>query len=1212
MPRILRRPRRAVTAVLLGAAASCASPGTPADPEPPAARPAARASARPQGHRVADFALDAVYTDDRGGVLGERWVHRAHGMPVTVLRIQSVPQVFLAFHTPPVSDRGEPHTGEHLLLGKGTRGKTLAVEESMSLIESTAWTSQTDVCYSWNCAAGKRTFFRSVEQYLEALLLPDYTDEEIRREVCHVGPVRDEAAGTLSLDEKGTIYQEMVSSYEKRWIVWERLAKRLWGEDHPLALSSGGEPSAVRTCTPEHVREFHAAHYHLGPGTHMIVSLPDSIPGDEFLATLSSQMAAVEARPELRGRPKPSHPIPPARTVPRGAPLVVPFPNANEDDGGLALIAWRPVPLGTQADRVRGELFLATLGSGDSATLYKRLMDRETREVAVDAAEMSASLDASKVDLLPGVWFDGFPPRNATPERLAEIVAVIRAEIARVAALPEGAPDLVEFDRKALVRLAEREKSLRRQIDSPPLFGHRGAGGFWLDHLRLLDQGGGFERSVALAPVFAELRAELERGSNPWKKVVADLGLAEEPYVGVSVPSRAELERRSTEKAKRIEGYVADVVRAAGPDATGDEQAALARFAADYDAKTAALAAAEKDLPKPRLVDDVPLTPDPSIRLEEVAAGGVRGHRAVFDSMTFAESSLAFRVSADDETLPWLAVLPRLVTESGVVEDGKPVPYDVASERRAREIHALTAEWALRPSRGRHELRITASGADAAEAVRALDWIDLCLRHAWIAPENLPRLRDLVAEEIRSTRTRLGGSEESWVREAAAAVRWQRDRTYLATSSLHARLFLLARCEWRLMDAPAGGDARDVDLRLGEIEAFARKDPDAETAARGLAGLASAWRTHGTPSDAKWSVPIAERLREMVADMAPSTVAADLRTLVATCRADLAVPPAAALRQVEALLDATVRGGGSARFVVTGSRASTDALVARLGPMLSSLGEGSAARTAPAIAVGDSGYEPGVVDTRAAQHAKPVEPGARPHVAVLGHGLVHGAGTTGVFVLSGPGFGLDDVEPEWLVKDLAARVFGGSGAHAFFMKTWGAGLAYSNGLSLNPYEGRIQYYAERCPDLVQTMTFVSGLVEGAEALDDPWLAEYCVAGAVAWSRESDEFERRARVAADELADGDTPERVARWRKAVLDLRTRPGLWDEMKPHVWASVGRVIPGPVHTGWRHALLFTIAPEPMLARWEEFLEGMNLSQVSVDVRVPRLYGRDFWVVE
>jgi Zn-dependent M16 (insulinase) family peptidase len=126
-----------------------------------------------------------------------------------------VPQVFLAFNTPPVSDRGEPHTGEHLLLGKGTKGKALSLEQDLSLVESTAWTSQTDVCYSWSCSAGKETFYRSVEQYLDALLLPDYSDEEIRREVCHIGPVRDPATGEISVDEQGTIYQEIAGTSGK-------------------------------------------------------------------------------------------------------------------------------------------------------------------------------------------------------------------------------------------------------------------------------------------------------------------------------------------------------------------------------------------------------------------------------------------------------------------------------------------------------------------------------------------------------------------------------------------------------------------------------------------------------------------------------------------------------------------------------------------------------------------------------------------------------------------------------------------------------------------------------------------------------------------------------------------------------------------------------------------------------------------------------------
>src|SRR6185503_2955763 len=98
-----------------------------------------------------------------------------------------------------------------------------------------------------------------------------------------------------------------------------------------------------------------------------------------------------------------------------------------------------------------------------------------------------------------------------------------------------------------------------------------------------------------------------------------------------------------------------------------------------------------------------------------------------------------------------------------------------------------------------------------------------------------------------------------------------------------------------------------------------------------------------------------------------------------------------------------------------------------------------------------------------------------------------------------------------------------------------------------------------CPDLVQTMTFVTGLVRDSASLDDPYLAEYCVANAVTDSRAGDEYEQRARAAADEMTDRDTPDRVARHRKAILALRERPGLWKSMRPHIVAAAARVLPG-----------------------------------------------------
>src|SRR4051812_33257428 len=94
---------------LVCAAAACSEPPAPQPVAVPKELPVNTANPT-KGAAVADFQADAVYTDEKGGVAGVRGVHRVQGMPVIVLRIQSVPRVFLAFNPPPVSDRGEPHT----------------------------------------------------------------------------------------------------------------------------------------------------------------------------------------------------------------------------------------------------------------------------------------------------------------------------------------------------------------------------------------------------------------------------------------------------------------------------------------------------------------------------------------------------------------------------------------------------------------------------------------------------------------------------------------------------------------------------------------------------------------------------------------------------------------------------------------------------------------------------------------------------------------------------------------------------------------------------------------------------------------------------------------------------------------------------------------------------------------------------------------------
>ena len=78
---------------------------------------------------------------------------------------------------------------------------------------------------------------------LDALLNPDYTDEEIRREVRNFG-VDKADDGTLRLEEKGTVYNEMVRTYEapETEPVARRAAHWSTARKHPLALRVGRLP----------------------------------------------------------------------------------------------------------------------------------------------------------------------------------------------------------------------------------------------------------------------------------------------------------------------------------------------------------------------------------------------------------------------------------------------------------------------------------------------------------------------------------------------------------------------------------------------------------------------------------------------------------------------------------------------------------------------------------------------------------------------------------------------------------------------------------------------------------------------------------------------------------------------------------------------------------------------------------------------------------
>src|SRR5262249_19040977 len=157
-----------------------------------------------------------------------------------------------------------------------------------------AFTDQLMTVYQFNTAGGPEAFYQLLEKHLDALLKPDYTDEEIRREVRNFGVATGPDGKTLMLEEKGTVYNEMSSSSRNPAFIIEReLSTELFGPNHPLSYSSGGLPSGIRELRPEHIRSFHDANYHLW-NMGMVCALPREMSLAGVLARLNRSLTAAE------------------------------------------------------------------------------------------------------------------------------------------------------------------------------------------------------------------------------------------------------------------------------------------------------------------------------------------------------------------------------------------------------------------------------------------------------------------------------------------------------------------------------------------------------------------------------------------------------------------------------------------------------------------------------------------------------------------------------------------------------------------------------------------------------------------------------------------------------------------------------------------------------------------------------------------------------
>ncbi|MEO6773205.1 MAG: hypothetical protein ABI467_09295 [Kofleriaceae bacterium] len=1157
--------------------------GTPAVPVamPPAAGdvPAELAQLREGGH-VHGFTVAAVYLDAADRPVGAKLVHDKTGFQLDYLRIESAPQGYIWVNTYPTSDRGEPHTQEHLLLGKGNRGRRLGSSEAMSLATSSAFTEQWHTAYHFHTVASPEVYWSVFENQLDALLHPDYTDEEIRREVRNFG-VDKAPDGSLHLEEKGTVYNEMVRAYEDpEAILWRTLHQLAYGASHPLALESGGFPAAIRTMTPQDIRRFHDDHYTL-PNMGVIAAFPSSV----SLATVLDRTAQILGKEAGRaGKAYTEAQLPRPAPAPRGTLSVVEYPYAQTTNPGPIALIWPATRHLDTTDLVLARLFLDAFAGDESTPVYKQLIDGKTHVIDLGATaistDVSSDLGQPVVIELAGVKADKLDDHT-----LGAVRALIVADLEHLAKLPDHDPELVAFDAGVHSRLVDLRRELAKFLDSPPRFGYRGTTATWHSQLDLLGKTPGFTKSLTLEPELAAIDQLLASGINPWRERIPRWGLTEPPYGVAAKPSPALRKQLDDARAQR---NGAELARLEAQYHLSDPAATLARYKADYDVATHELEAAQQ-VELPPLVASPPLTLDDSLKYETGELGPVRTFTATFDSMQSARVELSFdlarAVAPADQV--FLAGLPELLSEAGVLDHGTPITPAEMKQRLRTEVLGLDVRYIGSNRTLRTELAFTGSGLGVTETQAALGWIERVMLAPDWRIENLPRLRDIVDQTLTADRARMLNAEESWVDDPRDAW-WHQDALQAHTSSFLTQIYDLHRLRWMLEDP------RDPKVSA-EAVAFLTRLAAANGKRAELVALANQLAVH--PEQTRFgkalSAPAQAIARDagkdlgvLLGDLPDATLARDWAFLCHQMAKDLAFGAPAALAKLEQIRTHIVRAP-RARIVETGSTAAQHGLAANLDQLVAAIPATPLPPAAPAP-------KHGIRDRLAAR-----VPAATKAMFV---GLFAPSTSSGVFenLAPAPSYA-DDTDPA-VLDYLASNLYTGHGGHSIFMKTWAAGLAYSNGLHPNAELGTLDYYAERCPLLPQTLQFVIDQLRHVQP--DPNIARYAIAGAFT-SRIADGYERRAAAMAANLVDGQPPDMVRAFRTRVLAQGQRADLAAELFKRMPAVYGKVLPGygapdPAN------VYFVIGNAKQLAAYQDYLHAA----VGKTTTLFTLYPRDYWL--
>ncbi|HLJ86940.1 MAG TPA: hypothetical protein VKZ53_08950 [Candidatus Angelobacter sp.] len=1053
-----------------------------------------------------------------------------------------MPQAFLWVDTPIYSNEGLPHALEHLIAGKGTKGRYSSLLTDMLLSRAEQATFWDFNFYDFASGTGIDGFWKLFHSQLDALMNPDFTDAEAQTEFYHFGVVTDAGTNKKRLVESGTVYSEMEAKQGVEKYRFE-LNSRLLGKENPFSFQSGGAPDAMRAVTPEEIQHFYRSHYRLGPGMGFIFALS----ARENLATFVDQLSAElrklsppnSAVSIVRPRPDPNEPKYPITSSEDHSIQIYPFPSESQTDAGAVRFGWKPTNIESMVDLRLLQLFFRALARGEQSVLQTALIDNSLRQLNSGATEVNLDVFLRNSPHFP-IWnieVSGIPGDRISTSMVEKMREVILDKIQEIIHYPAGSPELARFNALVEANTASWRRHQRIWLNSPPGFGAGNYRTDWKEHLENLETNPSFVRSISEEPLWRSVEQRMASHDNIWPDLIRKAHLLDEPYATASMPSPRLVEDLRQAKTRRSEAKIAALkVRYH----TSDDQEALERFEKDELTTTRGIDQIENRVQRPSFTENPPLTPDDDIRYRQFEIERVPAIVATFDHPPTIDIGLSF----DLRHIPrkyyrYLPILPRMLDSIGLEEAGRTVPYSEFLSQIRKEIANLSTGFESDPISKRADLTIRASASDAAEFQKALDLIKRMVTSNNLDLANIGRLQDIVNQRLSEDSIFTKQRESDWIDNPVQAFRYQNDELFLALNSHFTNAHWDARLKW--LFHPQVKPDTFVSLHnfatstLSSLAGMSRADADTTLRTLSVEGLQK---------------ELVDYWRENLNAFEETELVEGLQQLTIEVQQDLQTGPSAAIRDLKDLQRLVISRHGLYLDLMM-----SEPMLTKLRPQIATFLKTIASNQQDAQNQQSEGSENRT--TKPAMEAKLEKRYGAVNNFPFYLGFSNPGGITGDIVFTAQFSGYSDLDRQSLVNGLSSKLLAGSGPQSFFMKTWEAGLAYNNGVTSSPETRLIQYYADRITDMPAVLGLVNSLTEKIPVLDNRFLVDYVFRQAFSIPRSMDSPSQREQALVGDLRDGNDPAKVRRYSEAILQLRRDSMLPSELSKHALSSICGVL-------------------------------------------------------